>query len=177
MNKKFPFKTAVVTGLISAVFAIGSFILLDSLNNKQNWGIQPDRLRGIIGLLTLVILGIGIYTGMKSIKRANAGQLTYGSAVLAGLTVGVITGLLMAVLGFVYYHFINPGFTAYMIEAGRKEMLAAGADDAQITYQTNALRQEYSPTGQAIQAIFGQSVCGLLISLVMAFFVKSKKAK
>jgi len=177
MNKKFPFKTAVVTGIISAVFAIGSFILLDSLNNKQNWGVQPATLRGIIGLLTLVILGVGIFSGMKSIKRANAGRLSYGSAVLAGLTVGVITGLLMAVLGFVYYHFINPGYTAYMVDAGRKEILAAGAGEAQIAYQTNALRQEYSPTGQAIQAVFGQSVCGLLISLVMGIFVRSKKTK
>lgn len=71
MNKKYPWKQAILTGLIVSVFAIGSFTVADHFNRQLGWGVHTVTIRGLTGLLTLVILAIGIYTGMRSIKLAN----------------------------------------------------------------------------------------------------------
>lgn len=175
MNKKYPWKQALITGLITGIFAIGSFAITDSLNKKLGWGMQTATLRGLTGLLTLVILGIGIYTGMRRIKKSNSGKLTYGQAVLAGFIIALVTGVITALISLFYCTMINPGYTAYMIAESKKAMSADGKNMAEITAATPVLEQQWSNAGQMIQALIGQTVCGTVIALILGIFIKTKK--
>jgi hypothetical protein len=174
MNKKYPWKQAVITGLIVGAFAIGSFAIANSLNKQFAWGIQATTIRGLTGLLSLVILSIGIYTGMRSIKMSNAGKLTYRQAVLAGFIIALTTGIITALVGLIYSNFINPGYTAYMLAESKQAMIADGKSPAEIAASMPGLQQQWTTGGQMVQALVGQTVCGTVIALVMGIFIKTK---
>lgn len=175
MNKKYPWKQAIITGLIVGVFAIGAFTVADHLNKHFKWGVNTSTIRGLTGLLTLVILGIGIYTGMESIKRSNSGKLTYGQALLAGFIIALTTGIITAIVGFIYCNYLNPGYAAYMLAESKKALVAEGKSPAEIAANMTSLQQQWTTGGQMLQALVGQTVCGTVISLVMGLFIKSKK--
>ncbi|MBB6126914.1 DUF4199 domain-containing protein [Mucilaginibacter lappiensis] len=175
MNNKYPWKQAIITGLIVGIFAIGSFTVADSLNKHFAWGVNTTTIRGLSGLLTLIILGVGIYTGMRSIKRSDSGKLTYGQALLAGCIIALTTGIITALVGFIYCNYINPGYAVYMLSESKKAMIADGKSPAEIAASMPGLRQQWTTGGQMLQALVGQTVCGTVIALIMALFVKSKK--
>ncbi len=175
MNKTYPFKQAVITGIVSAIFATGAFAIVDSLNQHNGWNINPASIRGFVGLLTLIILGIGIYAGMQIIKQANQGQLSYKQALLTGFLIALTVGIIMAVLGLVYTGLINPGYTDYMITEGKKALLAKGGSPGDIAHGVADLQMQFSPFMQVLQALVGQTAAGTLIALVMAVFTRTKK--
>ena len=175
MTKVYPFKQALITAVISAIFATCAFSVFNVLKQQLNWQITPATIRGITGLLTLVILAIGIYSGMSAVKRANAGQLSYGQALLTGIMVALTVGLTMMVLGFIYTHYINPGYFDYMVAEGKKEMVAEGKSPSEIAAGVTGLQWQFSAAGQAIQAMVAQTGAGTIISLVMAVFMRTKK--
>ena len=175
MNNKYPWRQAIITGLIVGIFAIGSFSIADSLNKHFAWGVNTTTIRGLTGLLTLIILGIGIYTGMRSIKRSNGGKLTYGQALLAGFIVALTTGIITALAGLIYCNYINPDYAAYMLSESKKAMIADGKSSVEIAASMPGLTQQWTTGGQMLQALVGQTVSGTVIALIMALFVKSKK--
>ena len=175
MNKIYPSKQAILTGLISGLFAVIVFAAISSLNDHAHWGMNPVSLRGIIGLFTLIILGIGIYTGMQSIKRSNEGKLTYGQAVAVGVLIGLTTGFIMAILGLIYTTLINPGYAAYMLAENKAAMLTEGKSAQDIATTQASLQMQYTTPVQIFQALVGQTVSGTVIALIMAIFVKSGK--
>jgi hypothetical protein len=175
MNKKYPWKQAIITGLIAAVFASVSFTLANGLNLHFAWGIRPTTVRGITGLLTLIILGIGIYAGILGIKKSNGGKLTYGQALLAGFTIALTTGIIMALFGWIYCSYLNPGYAAYMISESQKTLLADGKSQAEVSASLPALQKQWTAGAQMVQALVGQTVLGTVIALVMGQFMKSKK--
>jgi hypothetical protein len=174
MNKKYPWKQAIITGLLVGVFAIGSFTIADSLNKHWGWGVNTMTIRGLTGLLTLIILGIGIYTGMQSIKRSNGGKLTYGKALLSGFIIASTTSVITAFVGLIYCNYINPGYTAYMIAESKQMMIADGKSPAVIAAGMPVLQKQWTTGAQMLQALIGQTVRGTVIALVMGIFLRTK---
>src|ERR1700761_3916774 len=109
MNKKYPWKQALLTGITVGIVAVISF----SLGKQAHLNISATTLRGLTGLLTLVILGIGIYVGMQRIKTLNSGMLTYGQAVFTGIMIALVTGIITALVSVVYCRLIDPNYSAY----------------------------------------------------------------
>jgi hypothetical protein len=175
MNNKYPWKQAIITGTVVGIFAIASFSIADRLNRHLAWGMHTTTLRGLTGLLTLVILAVGIYTGMRSVKRNNSGKLSYGHAMLTGFIIALITGIITALAGLIYCQYINPGYGAYMLSESIKEMTADGKSPAEIAAGLPGLKQQWSTGGQMMQALMGQTACGTVISLILGLFIKSKK--
>lgn len=175
MNKKYPWKHAIITGLIVGIFAIGSFAIVDYLNKHFGWGINTMTIRGLTGLLTLIILGIGIYSGIQNIKRNNGGIITYKHAITSGFIIALITGVITALVSFVYCNYLNPGYTGYMLAESKKVMIADGKSAAEISAGMQALQREWTTSAQMFEALVGQTVCGTVISLIMGLLMKTKK--
>jgi hypothetical protein len=175
MNKKYPWKEAVITSLIVGVFDITCFSIANNLNQYFAWGIHTTTIRGLSGLLGLIILGMGVYTGMRGIKRHNTGKLSYGQALLAGFTIALTTGIVTALVALVYCNYINPGYAAYMLSESSKDMAADGKNPAEVAAGIQSLRLQWSAGGQMMQALVGQTVCGTVITLILGLFIKSKK--
>jgi Protein of unknown function (DUF4199) len=170
-----PYKYGIITGIMVGLFAIGFFSAFNWFNTRYGWGMQAANVRGVSGLLTVIILGTGIYFSMLGVKSAQNGDITYGQAFKAGFTVAVITALITAFFGFIYCTIINPGYGDYMLNEARKTMIAAGKSPKQIADELISVKWQFSTTGQVIQALAAQSVVGTIISLIMGIFIKSKK--
>jgi hypothetical protein len=173
MNKIYPFKQAIITGVASAIFATAAFAIFITLNRNFDWQANPSSARGIIGLLSLIILGVGIYTGMQAVKSASS-RLSYGRAVAVGFLIGLTTGIIMSVIGFIYTNYINPEYVPYMVAEAKKALMADGKDSQQIAIGLNGLKQQLSPAGQIFQAMVGQTAAGTVIALIMGTFIRTK---
>lgn len=169
-------KCGIITGIAVGLFVITCFSIFNWLNSQLNWGMQPATIRGLSGLLTIVIQGTGIFLSMKGTKAAQNGQLNYGQAVKAGVTVAVITALITALFGFIYCTVINPGYADYMVNEARRAMIASGKSAKQIADELVNVTREFSTAGQVIEALVAQTVVGTIISLIMSLFTKSKKS-
>lgn len=170
------YKTGIKTGLAVGIFAIGCFSFFNWLNVKYGWGIQPATIRGISGLITILIQGIGIYFSMQSTKTAQNGALSYGGAFSAGFTVAIITALITAFCGLIFCTIISPGYSDFMVNEAHKAMVASGESPKQIAQDMVGVRWEFSTGGQVTAALIAQSVVGTVISLIMAIFIKSKNS-
>lgn len=175
MNNKYPWKQAIITGLAVSVSAIVVFSVADALNHHFNWGYNPVTLRGLTGLLTIVILAIGIYTGMAAIKRTNGGNLSYKHALICGIIIAITTALITAAGSFIYCTAINPGYATYMVSESRKVMQANGKSAEEINSSIANLQKQLTTGMQVTQALIGQTLSGTIISLIMAIFVSSRK--
>jgi hypothetical protein len=170
------YRSGIITGFAVGIFAIGCFSFFNWLNTKNGWGIQPGTIRGISGLITILIQGIGIYFSMQGTKTVQNGRLGYGGAFKAGFTVAVLTALITAFCGFIYCTLINPGYADYMVNEAHKAMLAGGESTKQIAHDMVGVRWEFSTSGQVTAALIAQSVVGTIISLIMAIFIRSKNS-
>ena len=167
-------KFGLLTGLISSAFLFGLFPLISLLNVKHNWGLQEANIRGVLGLLSIPIQAIGIFLSMQDVKRLT-GALTYGQALKTGLIVAIIVAIMLAVFTFIYCLCTNPGYTDAMVKDAQKTMIANGETPEQIKKNSFAVAQEFSAPVQVMQAFVGQLVTGILITLVIGLFLKSKK--
>ncbi|MFI5161814.1 MAG: DUF4199 domain-containing protein [Sphingobacteriales bacterium] len=171
------YKYGIITGIMVGLFAIGFFSAFNWFNTQYRWGIQAANVRGISGLLTIIIQATGIYFSMAGVKQSQSGKITYGQSFKAGLTVAIITALITALFGFIYCTIINPGYVEYMVNEARKSMIAAGKSSKQISNDVVGIRWQFSTTGQVVQALVAQTVVGTIISLLMAIFIESKKKR
>jgi hypothetical protein len=167
-------KNGIITGMAIGLFTIGFFSSVNWLNRKYSFGMQPDSIKGISGLITVLILAIGIYLSMKSVKIRQQGTLTYGQAIKAGITVAIITALITAFFSFIYCTVINPGYQEYMINEAKKAMLAKGESQRDIAQHLVSVQREFSTIAQVLMALIAQSVVGTIISSIMALFIKTK---
>jgi len=170
------YKTGIKTGLAVGIFAIGCFSFFNWLNTKNGWGIQPATIRGISGLMTILIQGVGIYFSMRGTKTAQNGVLTYGGGFKAGFTVAIITALITALCGLIFCTIISPGYSDYMINEAHKDLVASGESAKQIAHDMVAVRWEFSVGGQVIAALVAQTLVGTVISLIMAIFTRTQKS-
>lgn len=168
-------KYGSITGIIVSIFATGFFTLVNGLNTSNGWGMQPSGIRGISGLLTILIQATGIYLAMQAVKKEQDNVLTYGQALKTGLLVAVLTAAITAFCSFIYCAVLNPGYARYMVTEAQKVMIADKETQQQIAEHTKAMQAEFSTGMQVIQALVGQFFVGTVVSLIMGIFVKTKK--
>lgn len=174
MKKSF-IRVGLITGLVVGIWNLSCFTIVSGLNNSFSLGIPSARIRAYSGLFGIILLIIGIYTGMKAVKRKNGGLLVYKQAVTTGIGISVITAIMAAIFGFIYCTVINPGYTDYMVQDAAKSLLAAHQSSGEIKQQLAQVRVEFSTTSQVLQAFIGQSVIGSVCSLIIGLFIKTKK--
>lgn len=175
MNKNYPIKHAFTTGTCVAGFGPVFFAIADKISNTPTHFTNPMTIRGVTGLLSLIILGVGIYYGMQSVKKLNGGALSYGAAIKTGLFISVITGIITAAFTFIYCQYIDKDFAGHIISESIALLIAEHASAEEISRTINDITRQLSTSMQVMQALVGQPVSGLILSLIIGAFVKTKK--
>lgn len=170
-----PLKYGIITGCIVGLFTMTFFSIFDWINTKLGWGMRPSNIRGITGLLTIVIQAIGIYIGLKAVKSSLNNSLSYWQGVKTGVAIAVITAVITSVCSFLYCTVINPTYTDYMVQAAEREMIEAGEARPQIVEHLAEVRKSFSASAQVGMAFIGQLVMGTAISFILSPFIQNKK--
>jgi hypothetical protein len=139
------------TGFETEKLAIGQYF---------NWAMLP------------VIFAI-YWMALKAVREENPHQaLTYGQGVGAGFLISLMSSVMSAIYTFIHLKFINTNFADYQIEVLRQRWVEAGLGDAQMEQAENMTRMMMGPGISAGFALIMGCVFGLIISLIVAAFVK-----
>lgn len=168
-------KYGLWTGIVSGFWGLVSFTVVGWLNTAALHGAIPAaQIRSYSGLLSIIILAVGIYLGIKQVRTRNGNSLTYGQAVKTGALIAVVTAVLVAVFTLLYCTVINPGYAEFMVQDCQRTMTAAGKTTAEIAQAVDSTRKNFSTGAQVGQALIGQAVVGTILSLIFGLFLRTK---
>ena len=168
-------KYGLWTGICSGLWGLISFTVVGWLNTAAFHGTIPaTQIRSYSGLFSLLILGLGIYVGLKQARARNSDTLSYGQAVKTGVLIAVITAILGALFAWLYCTVLNPGYTDFMVRDVGQSLTAAGKSPTEINQAMESARKEFSTGGQVAQALIGQAVVGTVLTLLIGLILRTK---
>lgn len=127
-----------------------------------------------LGLISIVILIAGLFLGIKSFRDdSRGGILSYGQAVGAGTVISLYAGIITAVFGYILYTVIDPDLIEKMFTFMEERMIEQGQlPESLIEQQMQLFRKIMTPLTTSLFSILGSVFYGVLISLIVAIFVK-----
>jgi ABC-type antimicrobial peptide transport system permease subunit len=90
----------------------------------------------------------------------------------AGVLISLVASVLSAIFTYCYHAFINPGFSDVLIQDALAKMEAKGVSGAQLDKIESFDRILFSPPAMAAIALIFGFIFGVIISLIVAAFVK-----
>ena len=166
-----PMKLYVTYG---ALIALGSAILTMAMFalGYHSENIAAGQKIGWLGVLIAVA---GIALGMREYRNeVGEGVMSYGRGVGTGALIAIWSSLFSAVFNFIYFKFINPGFSDAMVAFQMAEMERKGIPANNIEQAEGMLRLFSSPIMITIMGLFMGAIFGVIISLILAAIFKSK---
>ena len=109
---------------------------------------------------------VGYTLALRSLVRSEP-EMGFLEGVRSGALMSVIAAI-CAVLGqVVYFHFLNPGWTEYMVGQTREHFAALGLDAAQIAEMAEGARTTFGFASYATQAGLGALFQGHIFSPII----------
>jgi len=130
-----------------------------------------------LGYVSWLFIIAGIVWGIKSFRDQNEGFISYGSALGVGMLTIVFASVIMALFNYILFSFIDPGLVEKGIEIARSQMVAKNnLTDDQIETAINISKKFMTPGFMAIMTIVSYAFFGLILSLIIAAFMKKEKS-
>lgn len=121
----------------------------------------------------LIITVVVLWLGISSVRDETPERgMSYGRAVGTGTLISLFSGLMSGVYNYIHFKFINVNYVDYLIEVARAKWIASGVPDAQIEQMEAGTRMMSGPIMFAIITPFMAVIFGVIVSLVVAAFVK-----
>ena len=127
-------------------------------------------------VITFTVLIIFMVFGMKS-QRDNLldGKTNYGKKFLTGIYISLIALVVSGVLGWLFYQLIDPNYVSSQMEDFLLKMEDMGLSEEQLSSIRAKFEANSTPMGQMIQNLKSWPVMSVILSLIVAAFVKSEK--
>lgn len=165
-------KTPLLYGLLMAIAGA----LLTYALYFAGFHDTPEKLQaarwpsGLIGIaITIVILLLAMRA--RRAEYVPPDEWGYGSAFVTGLMVAVFGCLFAAVFQYVYMAFINRQFSDLLLQLAQQQM-----PPTQFEHSEGVLRKIYSPIGMTIFQALGGMFFSVIMSLIIAIFVRKPLA-
>jgi hypothetical protein len=126
------------------------------------------------GLVGLAIVILCVVLGVKA-RRSEIPEgepFGYGRALGAGILISLVASVLNGFFGFLYWKFINPGIADIVVQSQLAKLEASGVSGDRLDKAEAMTRAMASPIPQAVVALLGGLVIGILISLIVAAVLK-----
>ncbi len=166
-------KTCALFGFISAL--AGAFVTLilyflgfHSEASKLQAAGWIGGLAGIAVMVACLVLGVKA----RREETPREADFGYGKAAGAGTLISLVASFLSSVFAYVYYAFINPGFTDLMIQAQTAKMEARGMSGDQLEKAEAMTKWMMSAGPASVMAFFYLFVLGVVLALIVAAFLK-----
>lgn len=168
-TKPSAFKSALIPGLMiglaSVVISLIGSLLFDDLKSQQ-----------YLGYFTwIVVILLLIYYVINYRKNVMEDNMTYGQGFTYLFFVNIINSIIVSIYGYLNMTIIDPGFMDKVKEQTYTE-LAKNPDltEAQIEQAIEMQSKFMSPGIMIVWAIVGSIIFGVIISLIIAAFVKKE---
>lgn len=158
-----PIVTAgIVLGLLVGVwmFVVGA----------AGWYRNPDM--GWLFNVGAIVIEIGLL--IWGLKQTAAAGRRYGGQVLAGLSICLIGGLIIVLVSLVWSGLVFTDVFDVMSDVAADRMADQGMGDQEIDDMLAATAFMRTPLAQALMGLIGTLVTGLILSLIVAAFVRHK---
>ena len=169
MEKKSSTSVALTNGLyIGIALILYSLVLFVMDVGREHW----------LQYLSFAIMIIGVFLAMKNFKeKYNEGFLSYGQAFGNGFLTLLFGGILVAVYTFVFFQFIAPDEVGKMLEIAEERIWDTNPNmsDAEFDMAMRWTTMMMKPWMMAIWGLLGQVIGGLIISAIVAIFVKKEE--
>jgi ABC-type sugar transport system permease subunit len=123
-----------------------------------------------IGFIIMIVI---LWLGIKAVREESPNKaLSYGAGVGAGTLISLYSGLMSAVYTYIHFKFINVDFVDYQLTLIRAKWAEHGMSEAQMEQAEGFTRKLMAPAVQAVIFPFAAVFIGLVISLILAAFLK-----
>ena len=164
INRNLRRKTASTHGLI-----VGAVLIFVAL---FVWLTRAEGQRGLQLLNWGVIIG-SVYVSMKTWRDKYCdGIISYNQALAYGIRVMFFASIIFAVYNVLYFNVLEPESVEQSMDIIEDQFYALGYDEERIQASVEMARSMQTPIFQAITTIVGTSFLGLLVSLVVALFIR-----
>ncbi|MFD2571644.1 DUF4199 domain-containing protein [Spirosoma soli] len=125
-----------------------------------------------LGAVTYLFMAVGIVLAMREYRTLNSGYMTYGEGLGLGALTATISGLLSSLFSVFYTTVIDTGIMERASDKIREQLEDRGVPDEQIDQQMEMMQMFQSPGLLFVFGVIGSAFIGLLLSLVIAAFMR-----
>jgi len=120
-----------------------------------------------------VIMVVVLWRGIKAVRAESPGHgLSYGRGVVSGVLISLYSGLMSGVYNAVHFKFVNAHFADYQVACFRPDWSASRMSAADLAQAEKITRLLVTPTAQLILTPIITVGIGLVLSLVIAAFLR-----
>jgi len=152
----------LILGLIGIVYTLVIYFLDLTINKVQ-------------GYVFLLILIVTLYFLVKSYRdNYMHGYLTYGQAFGAGVVIFLYYAIITAIFTYILFALIDPGLIDKQLAAAEELMSKRGMTQEMMDAGLKIQKKMMKPGIMAPVSIFGNMLYGVIMSLIVAIFVKKE---
>ena len=159
-------KVALINGIYMGLALIIVSLVLYLLDVPRDSYIQ------YINYLVMIVLTFVFVKQWRD--QYNDGYLSYGGAFGHGFLVILFGSILTAIYTFVFYQIIAPIEVEIIYEEAIQDMYEQGRSDAEIEMAEPWIKASTGPIGLAIISLLINTIVGLIISAILAIFIKKE---
>jgi hypothetical protein len=172
MMMKTYIKSLLKWGLITAVIVIVYSATMDALDLKTG------LLAQIIGYISIVILPMGIYLGMKETQTLSGKRISFFKGLLIGISISILAAAVIVLYRYVTINYLSDVIDVYTMEDRFRDQLnSMDLSEEQISIKMEEFKKMYSPYETYLNTIKWYLILGTLYSTVIFFILKIKKRK
>ncbi|MCJ7446992.1 MAG: DUF4199 domain-containing protein [Bacteroidales bacterium] len=161
-----PWKANLTNGLILGLLGIVYSLVMYFLNLSFNQ---------LLGWVFLLIQIIVLFFLVKSYRdNYMHGNITFGQALGTGVIICLYYAIIMAVFSYILYAVIDTGLLDKQLAFAEEQMVKRGATQAQIDAGMSIQEKIMKPAIMAPISIFGNMFSGVIMSLIVAAFVRKE---
>lgn len=159
-------KANLTNGLILGFIGIAYSLLLYFLELTTN---------KTLGFLFILVQIVVLFFLVKSYRDNYLhGMITYGQALGAGVIICLYYAIVSAIFSYILFAIIDPGLVEKMIAMSEEASLKRGLTQEQVDLGMKITRKVMTPAFMSITGILANMFFGLIISLIVAAFVRKE---
>lgn len=128
----------------------------------------------ILSIVNIIILVGGFYLGIKAYREAN-NSLSVGDAVVLGLLIGLVAGVLNAIYMYVYCTALDPEFLEKMLDQSLAQ--AGELDPDQEDQVRGMMSMMFSPVSMSLMVVVTNFIVGLIAGLILGLIMKKENTE
>lgn len=173
-----PMKNSLLYGFLMAIAGFILTLALYLLGMHSDPAKMPTAslISEVLGALIMIVC---IVLGVRAARGAVPAEqgYSYGRGVGSGMGISLVSAAVGLVTTPLYVMVINPQFTEVIMELQRSKMAEKGLNDDQIEQALKIMKIFSSPGFLTVSAFLSVLFFGLVISLIVAAFLRSQPAQ